>query len=395
MYTEIEAAGALLASCAFIILVTCSLQNIKAWGQTTRFGMIPVGILLGATSVAQMIHPIEPFDGFIFDLRNIPLALAGAFVGWRAALVAAAIAASVRFGIGGTGMIPGMIAIFWAASVGQIWQELRSRTAFRPSVDYLLLGLMTSTTLLVGFMVPEPVRTWFFLNAAPVLLVIYLTVVPGLAWIADNGFFLDTAKRRAEREDLNRHGLELLPLPSFLHQMRLDAMLGSQSPTHAVLCLQVESLSELRGHASRTKSEAVLEAVLLRLSDAIPKMNLAGILNDDTLLIPINEHQLQQLEQIKDSVREALLTSPLILPGHYRHWISYNLGVLSPNAFDQDLRLVPRAISTCQIFDSHSPPARPSPMRTTARGQMTKRFEPFEDADMLFLKARYLMKSSA
>ncbi|WP_375267454.1 LytS/YhcK type 5TM receptor domain-containing protein, partial [Planktotalea sp.] len=65
-----------------------------------------MGLAFGGVAWVQMNMPLEPMEGLILDLRNVPLALCAAFLGWRASLICFLIAAGTRLQIGGIGMPP-------------------------------------------------------------------------------------------------------------------------------------------------------------------------------------------------------------------------------------------------------------------------------------------------
>lgn len=390
--SEFEAASKLLASSALIVLVVFSLQNLVARGRQLRLGDLPAGALFGIISVAQMFQPIEPFSGFIFDLRNAPVALAGAFVGWRAAILAAAIAVAARFGIGGTGMWSGMLAICYATGAGMLWRAARGRLDIRPLTTYVLFGLMTASSLSIGLLLPDPVRAWFFANAAPVLAVVYLTILPLLAWVADRGIVLDSLKEKTIRAALQRKNIELLSLPALLHQVRLDALVGERADTNAMLCLRINSTGHLGGRHSGTRLDGLKEAVLLRIVDHLPEIRAAGVQDDRTLLIPLTSEQVMQLDRIRDGIRTALHSNPFQLTRSYRHWVSYELGLLSHDACQTNGHLVPRRIATCSKFDHSSTPAR-NPRRAIARP--SAQVDISNAMDLLFQRADLLMNKAA
>lgn len=386
---DIQAASALAASCALIILVTCSFQNLKSLGQVHGLGDLPAGILLGATSVAQMFHPIEPFPGFIFDLRTVPLALAGAFTGFRAALLAACLACLARFFLSGTGMWSGMLAIVLATLVGYSWQMIRCRGYLKGRLGYFALGVLTCSTFTAALILPETVRIWFFTNAVPLLTVIYLTLLPLLAWIGDRGFLFDTVSQQSARTALSRRDIALMSLPAFIHDMRLDSVLGQGQGAHVVLCLTLRDLSHLESRHSRTRRDGLSEAVLVRITEFLPEIRSAGLLGDRTLLIPLTRDQLKQLDRIRNGIREALHGRPVHLSQQDRHWVSYDLGLLGIGDFSDGGRLAPRKIAQQWHIEVRNNPVTPKRARADHRGDT--RFDQFENTDTLFLKARLLM----
>lgn len=394
MKTEFEAAGALLAACALIILVACVLENVKAWGQSKRMGDLPAGALLGAASVTQMLQPIEPYPGFIFDLRIIPIILAGAFTSWRATALAATLAGLARLGFGGAGMWAGALSILSAAAMGYFWQVLRKNHRLPARYRHVALGGFATVSILSGALLTEPVRMWFFTNAAPLLLLVYLTVVPVLAWIVDCGLHLDSLSGKTARAAIARHEIELLSLPVFIHKMRTDAILGAPV-TSAVLCLRLKDIRRRQLMHVGGATDTLLEAVLLRLTSAAAEFPVAGVLNGDTLLLPLTQSQLKRLEQIKDTIRFKLYEAPLRSKGKNAYWVSYELGLLAPGDFVGGGQLRPRPMSRAQLISSF-----PFSASTASRGGRKRKAHELHTgscgtADLLFLKARHLMDGVA
>ncbi len=79
-----------------------------------------MGMAFGLVATFRMNAPLEMVPGVIVDMRNVPIALAGAFLRWRAALLCLVMAVSMRGYIGGVGMPSGIMAMVIACMVGQI-----------------------------------------------------------------------------------------------------------------------------------------------------------------------------------------------------------------------------------------------------------------------------------
>jgi diguanylate cyclase len=65
-----------------------------------------LGLLFGLTAVGAMLDPFVLADGIIFDMRNLPIGLAGAFLGPLGAVVAMVPTALARIAIGGSACLP-------------------------------------------------------------------------------------------------------------------------------------------------------------------------------------------------------------------------------------------------------------------------------------------------
>ena len=68
--------------------------------------------------------PLEPMDGLIIDLRNVPLVLCGGFLGRRASLIYFCMTVITRFGLGCIGMLSGILATTIAVCAGGLLVRL-------------------------------------------------------------------------------------------------------------------------------------------------------------------------------------------------------------------------------------------------------------------------------
>ncbi|MBY5392164.1 diguanylate cyclase [Rhizobium leguminosarum] len=109
---------------------------------------IAFGIIAGGASIGSILLAVEVNPGIYIDIRFSPLALAGMFGGPIAAAFAASLAMVVRFAVGGTAMIDGLIAIAVATGIGlaaNVW--IRKRSA--ELMDVALLSLALGVALIV------------------------------------------------------------------------------------------------------------------------------------------------------------------------------------------------------------------------------------------------------
>ena len=85
------------------------------------------GLLFGGVALVGILTPIVLQPGLIFDGRSIVIAVAGLFGGPVTAGVAAVMAASYRYWLGGVGAAMGMGVIIGAGGIGVIGYYLRRR----------------------------------------------------------------------------------------------------------------------------------------------------------------------------------------------------------------------------------------------------------------------------
>ncbi|MBF9044483.1 hypothetical protein HKCCE4037_14160 [Rhodobacterales bacterium HKCCE4037] len=160
---------------------------------------VALGILFGGLAVLQMARPFEAIDGVITDLRNVPIALAGAYLGWRGVLPAVIIAVLARLDQGGIGAHAGVVGIVFAGTAGWIWGQ---KTAILERRSYLVLvglALAMSTHLFAGLLLPRDISIWFFTTAAGPILLMNLLMVPLLAAIMERKKKQIAQERRLSR----------------------------------------------------------------------------------------------------------------------------------------------------------------------------------------------------
>ena len=112
---------------ALVALLATLYGNIKTIASSEGLGQMLLGAIFGAMSMMMMFSTKEPFDGLLIDLRNVPIALAGAFLGLRGMLVCVTIAAVTRLGMGGVGASSGVAAMVICGFAGLLWAEWRAQ----------------------------------------------------------------------------------------------------------------------------------------------------------------------------------------------------------------------------------------------------------------------------
>lgn len=162
-----------------------------------RSALAPVvlGVLFGFMAIAQMYNPLEPHDGLIIDLRNIPIALAGAFLGWRGLIPCLLIAVATRIDLGGIGTVAGIWGMVIAGLAGMIWARKMAHLDRRNLGALMLLALAMSAHLLGALALPREMAIWFFTTASGPILLMNIVAVPFI------GFLLERENQRIARTD--------------------------------------------------------------------------------------------------------------------------------------------------------------------------------------------------
>lgn len=186
-----------------LLLALCALfeYNTRFWGERVRAAQISSGLIFAAICIIGMMHPVTIAPGVIFDPRSVVLAMAGVFGGALTTVLAAAIAGSYRWYLGGGGALVGLMTIVSSAILGLLFQWALQRGRVRLSGWHFLgLGLVVHLVNLAWFtQLPAQLLRPVFQELAWAYL---LALVPGTAFL---GLLLkDLQAQRQAKLELSR-----------------------------------------------------------------------------------------------------------------------------------------------------------------------------------------------
>jgi signal transduction histidine kinase/ActR/RegA family two-component response regulator len=147
---------------------------IRRAGQQRSGYTLVSGLLFGSVALVGMMTPMVFQPGLIFDGRSIIIAVAGLFGGPVTAGIAAVMAASYRYWLGGVGAPVGIMVIVGTAGIGVAGYYLRRRYARVGSLPGLYgFGLLVHLWMLICMsFLPAPLaHTVLRTIALPVLLI--------------------------------------------------------------------------------------------------------------------------------------------------------------------------------------------------------------------------------
>ncbi|OAN78904.1 hypothetical protein A8B78_00625 [Jannaschia sp. EhC01] len=264
-----------------------------------------LGTLFGVIALILMLRPIEPFDGLLIDLRNIPIALAGAFLGWRGLLPCLFIAASTRIGMGGIGATAGVLAMIMAGGAGCFWAWYVQRYEKRSFGMLLVLAVAMSSHLLAGFALPHDMAVWFFTTAALPLFAMNLLAVPLI------GSVLERENRRILKEHRMAAAMTRDPETGLL-----TGAAFVRDVTNAYAALPYGTFSgflkisvNTRGwHLSErffgTAEKAVLDGPFL--AQHVEHAQYGGMAMDGSVLVPVTAYEIDTISRVKSHLRLGL-----------------------------------------------------------------------------------------
>lgn len=348
-----------------------------------------IGVMFGLMTALHMHNPVEPYEGLIIDLRNIPIALAGAFLGWRGLIPCLLIAMLTRIGIGGVGAVAGLWGMVIAGLAGIIWARKMAAFKKRNFGMLLLLALGMSTHLLAAVALPRDVAVWFFTSAAGPILAMNLLAIPLI------GSLLERENRRIQHE--SRHSSNemrdpntgLLAGHSFVREIT-NAFAAHPLGSFAGLLVIAPEAQGWRSFLSISRRSEVPEVEARLLSDHLSHWTLAGRAVNGSILVPLTLQELETVHRLRASVRAALAENAI--DGHTPlYWDVSEIPTPDPGEF---LHLIERAaLSARSTWAVQKPAFRYSAMNPGNGSFVTRSriFDP-DEHDALFAKANVLME---
>lgn len=347
-----------------------------------------LGILFGFMALVQMFHPLEPFDGLILDLRCIPVALAGAFLGWRGLVPCVAIAIATRVGIGGVGMESGIWGIVIAGISGMIWAHKRRHLDARSFGSLLLLGLMMSAHMLAAVVLPHDLAVWFLTTAAAPMLVLNLLAVPLIASLLDREDHRIREFNRLEASTTHDAVSGLLLAPAFLREVT-NAYAARPFGTYAGF-LTIEPMPGfLRSAIGLFGEPASIGLDRQALANVVEHAGLSGICSDGRILVPLSREEMRQTNRVKAALSMALRNTPSAAAGTV-----VTLSVVEAATPDRFLAVVMTAPMAAKVDWKRQVDARQKSvvqMEEPTRARRSSVFDP-EKHNILFAKAESLIE---
>ncbi|ABD53389.1 LytS/YhcK type 5TM receptor domain-containing protein [Jannaschia sp. CCS1] len=357
----------------------------------TNLAPVVLGVLFGLMALLQMFNPVEPYDGLIIDMRNVPIALAGAFLGWRGVLPCLAIAFATRYGIGGVGMLAGVVGMTIAGLAGIIWARLTAHLEQRGLGLLLLLAAAMSTHVVSGVVVPRDMAIWFFsVAAAPIVLVNFLAV-PLI------GSLLERENRRIQRENKLSAAITrdpetgLLTGPALVRDLT-NAYAAQPFGTFAGF-LKVtpdRRFWSLYGGLFGAAHPRPVDAS--DLTQAVDHAALAGTCADGSVLIPLSAWEIENITRVKSALRSAMRNK--LRQGETLGLL--DMAVIEAAEPAEFIRVAKRAALTAQPDWSRAPMAGKTRAKDTSQLASVRRSKIFnpEEHDVLFAKADFLIDRS-
>ncbi len=295
-----------------------------------KASQIVLGALFGLAAIVQMVRPFEPMEGLIIDFRNIPIAMAGAFLGVRGALTCLAFAVAMRLNLGGVGMWSGVLGMILTLAGGAFWAWCTRSSPKRGFGAMIFLALAMSIHLGGALILPEAARDWFLAQAALPLLIVNMLAVPIVGCILEGERLRLRDKCRLHASAAFDPDTGLPNLESFKRQCMIRAVAMDDGSYTQVLVLRLRLYQVLSTWGRPAQRKQLLAAMKLRVETVLPKVDLACCYGDRLLLIPLTLEDLVHREEMLVDIRRAVTEAPYVL-ANTEHYANVDLHVLPLN----------------------------------------------------------------
>lgn len=273
-----------------------------------------MGTLFGLVALVQMYSPIQPVPGLLIDMRNVPVILAGAFLGARGLLPCLLIAVLARWYAGGVGAVSGIMAVMTAGGIGLIWFGILARRVVGVAA-LVALGAFASLHLVAVVLLPLDLAIWFLTQAAPALVLMNLFSIPVI------GGLLERERRRIRREaKLERDanftiGSGLMGKDAFAWSLGQAGTTGTLHEGGTLIAVRIRFQGALARFWGQHADGLAMAVFHDRLKAVMPKGGLVGWAEDDLVVMAVPRLGPERTRDLLTQIRRDVSSTPIALPG--------------------------------------------------------------------------------
>lgn len=295
---------------AVLLVYTYGLLQ-RAIGHAVAMNML-MGAMFGIAALVAMLSPIQIADGIFVDLRSLFVGVAGAFFGFLGGFIALSIAAMTRITLGGDGTMLGLYGLAIAFIMGSAWANFVRPWVRHTPRGYLVLGSMISCYVSVGWLLPPAMRTDFFVNVVPTLVVANVlgAMLLGQLITRERDLF-DEARRLASEATTD-------PLTKLANRATAAAVFSDlprfQNRHHGqtMICIDVDRFKTINDQHGHLRGDKVLVDIAARLSACVRPNDILSRISGDEFLIVLHDIDPDQARRVADRCLAAVNEAPVI-----------------------------------------------------------------------------------
>ncbi len=318
-----------IALIAFLSVVYGSVMrlSLRRW-----LGHGLLGLAFGGAAVLAMFDHIEVAPGILVDLRNLPIAMAGAFLGPWGLAVAASIAVSVRLGLGGSGTLAGVSGLILAGLLGHVWAGWVRFCSVRGAGTLFGLVAVVSLHWVTIVLLPPAAILPFVTQVLPALMGLE---VLGLLIV---GSLLERERRLAEEGQRLAGDAEHDLLTGLLNRRGFERAIARlpQEEAGALLVLDLDHFKGINDAYGHPGGDAVLRALGDRLAPSLRPGHILARLGGEEFAILLPGSGARSAQELARRLRDAVRARPFMIPGQGEVAITVSVGGARgrPKSFD-------------------------------------------------------------
>lgn len=305
-----------VSSLAVLGLLVVGFSALGSNLKHSRFGPLVLGFVFGLVVCLQMSMPLSPAEGVIVDMRNVPIVLAGAFLGLRGLVMCLSVAIAARMGLGGVGVWAGVGGMLIAGAVGYAWSHLKQPVRTRDWAKLMALGVMVNLHMLSAFLAPLDIAIWYFREAVPTILLLNLICVPviGVLLLREQNVADRHAKlaAAAQVDPVTR----LLSLDAFAQEVSHFNASGTGARLAGVIAITIKNANWLKQTWGETAIDQSMGALRVRVADLCPDIRPLGIDSNRRMLVPVTDAEMRDLRPFRKTLRRLASDLPFTLDGN-------------------------------------------------------------------------------
>ena len=303
------------STAAILSLLASSYRFVRRSMRTEASTQVVLGVFFGAITFLQMHAPLQPVPGLIMDLRAVPIALAGGFLGWRGLVPCLTIAVATRASVGGVGAEAGILAILIIGVVAFAWGEtMRARGAEGSPKSLAILGLAAGLdTLAVGVLPPE-MALMVVRDILPWLLPLEVVGIVGVGMLLVREGAMFEGERALRAAASTDPGSGLLTEAGLERSWAHVVADGATSRGTGLVLLRLHHADWIARQYGQGALDLVRGALRQRLERELPRADVLALLDGGDIAIVLLDRSARDQALLLATVEREAFVRPVRLP---------------------------------------------------------------------------------
>ena len=318
-----------------VVALLASVYGVIRTRMTVSKAQIVLGLAFGLVAIFQMKAPIEMVPGVILDMRNVPVALAGAFLGWRGALLSLAITAATRFSIGGVGMPSGIAAMAIACLAGHVWNRCTLRATRRSAWQLVALSMLVSGHISAAIFLPWDICVAFFVTAALPMAALNMLSIPIAAAFLEHERLRMMVERALTARQTHDPVSGLVSIAQFTREATALQRSDCNGRVAGFIVVRALGSTRLAKELGRDVFRQTQGAMRLRLQELDVTGLPIAVTADDRLVMALDFRQVAESERIATEVGRILNDHAYHLAGDTSLRMTVSIGIHRTPTLDQ------------------------------------------------------------